>query len=198
MKSMGTRIKERLSEIGRSQHWLAAEVGVKQPSINALIRNPEGGSKHAVAIAEALGVNPKWLTDGSGPKVSGNKASKNQLVGKVGAGGEVYRFEDGTHLGDGNLPDHLPPGNVAIIEGDSQYPLLWDGWLVVYGPEYQGVPERCVGRLCVVGVKDGPTLLKILKRGKRKGLWDLESINAPTRHDQKVEWAALVEDIRPR
>ena len=75
-----------------------------------------------------------------------------------------------------------PPGvdapNVAEISGDSQYPLQ-EGWLIFYGPEHQGVDEDCLGKLCVVQVKDGPTLLKTLKRGSRKGLFRLESWNAP-------------------
>ncbi len=79
----------------------------------------------------------------------------------------------------------------------ASYPLQ-EGWLIFYGPEHQGVSDDCMGKLCVVQVKDGATLLKTLKRGSRKGLFRLESWNAPPREDVKLAWAARVIDIRPR
>src|ERR1700722_10820524 len=79
----------------------------------------------------------------------------------------------------------------------ASYPLQ-EGWLIFYGPEHQGVAEDCMGKLCVVQVKDGATLLKTVKRGSRKGLFRLESWNAPPREDVKLVWAARVIDIRPR
>lgn len=119
------------------------------------------------------------------------------LVGKVGAGAEIVRFDHPDVLAGIPLPPGLDAPNVAEIEGDSQYPFL-PGWLIFYGPENQGVPEGLVGKMCVVQVKDGPVLLKILKRGSKKGLWRLESSNAPPREDVKLGWAAMVLDIRPR
>ena len=79
----------------------------------------------------------------------------------------------------------------------ASYPLQ-EGWLIFYGPEHQGVSEECMGKLCVVQVKDGATLLKTLKRGSRKGLFRLESWNAPPREDIKIAWAAPVVMIKPR
>lgn len=87
--------------------------------------------------------------------------------------------------------------NVVEVSAAQQIS-IYEGWLIFYGPEYQGVVEDCIGKLCVVHVKDGPTLLKTLKRGKRKGLFRLESWNAPPREDVKLDWAARVIDIRPR
>jgi hypothetical protein len=119
------------------------------------------------------------------------------LVGKVGAGAEIHRVPEGVVM-EGVSTDFLSRApNVAEIEGDSQYPLK-DRWRVYYGPENEGVADKCVGNLCVVQVTEGPTLLKTLKRGKRKGYWDLESWNAPTREDVRLEWAAIVEGIQPR
>jgi len=59
-------------------------------------------------------------------------------------------------------------------------------------------PGRLHRKLSVVQVKDGPILLKTLKRARRKGLFRLESWNAPPREDVAVQWAAKVLDIRPR
>lgn len=149
----------------------------------------------AVQYSRKFKVSLEWLLTGKGDPTGGRKEAL--LVGKVGAGAEIIRFEHPDILGGVTLPPDLDAPNVAEIEGDSQYPLL-PGWLIFYGPENQGVSDACVGRLCVVQVKDGPALLKILKRGTKKGLWRLESSNAPPREDAKLLWAALVMDIRPR
>ena len=105
VKSLGSRIAQRLEELGKSQHWLAEAVGIKQPSVNAIIHTAGSGSKHVVAIAEALGVAPKWLADGTGPKLPRRRVEA-LLVGKVGAGAEITRFDEGTVL-EGIEP---PPG----------------------------------------------------------------------------------------
>jgi hypothetical protein len=118
-------------------------------------------------------------------------------VGKVGAGAEIVRFQEGTVLEGIEPPPGVNQCNAAVIVGDSQYPLQ-DGWIVFYGPEFQGIGEECVGKMSIVQVLDGPILLKTLVRGRRKGLWRLESWNAPPREDVRVEWAAKVIDIRPR
>lgn len=152
--------------------------------------------KTAVQYAKKFKVSLDWLLDGRGPQ-GPRDLERNRLLGRVGAGAEVHRFPEGaTHLGDSNLPTDLPAGNVVEIEGDSQYPLQ-PGWLIVYGPENQGVSDNLIGKLCVVQVLDGPTLLKTLKKGSKKGVFRLESWNAPPREDVKLEWAAMVVDIRP-
>jgi hypothetical protein len=196
MKSLGVRIAQLLAEQGQSQHWLADAVGIKQPSINAIINTPGSGTKHVVRIAEVLGVTPKWLADGIGPKTVARK-QEALLVGKVGAGAEITRFDEGVVLAGIEPPPGLGICNAAEIHGDSQYPLQ-EGWLIFYGAEHAGIPEDCIGKLSVVQVKDGPILLKTIKRARKKGLFHLESWNAPVRENVNIEWAAKVLDIRPR
>lgn len=202
MKSFGDRIAQRLAELGKSQRWLADAVGIKQPSVHAIINNPDSGSKHAVSLAEALGVLPKWLVDGTGPKTAPRK-QEALLVGKVGAGAEITRFDEGTVLEGIEPPPGLGICNAAIISGDSQYPLQ-EGWLIFYGPEHAGIPEDCIGKLSVVQVKDGPILLKTVKRARKKGLFRLESWNAPPprRRDgrmgrQGAGYPAALNTLRP-
>jgi hypothetical protein len=197
MRTLGDRVQQRLAELDKSQRWLADEVGIKQPSVNAIINNPGSGSKHIVALAEALDVLPKWLADGTGPKSPRSRRIEALLVGKVGAGAEITRFDEGTVLEGIEPPPGLGICNAAIISGDSQYPLQ-EGWLIFYGAEHAGIAEDCIGKLSVVQVKDGPILLKTIKRARKKGLFRLESWNAPVREDVAVEWAAKVLDIRPR
>lgn len=200
MKILALRLRAAMKAAGFNQPALAraasrARAPVSQQVVQHLLSGRNGTSKHLPAIAGALRVSLDWLATG---KDSGRAiAAEALLVGKVGAGSEIIRFDEGTVLAGIEAPAGVDAPNVAEISGDSQYPLQ-EGWLIFYGPEHQGVAEACLGKLCVVQVKDGPTLLKTLKRGSRRGLFRLESWNAPPREDVKLVWAARVIDIRPR
>jgi transcriptional regulator with XRE-family HTH domain len=200
MKTLALRLRAAMKAAGFNQPALAraasrARAPVSQQVVQHLLSGRNGTSKHLPAIAGALSVSLDWLATG---KDRGRAiAAEALLVGKVGAGSEIIRFDEGTVLAGIEAPAGVDAPNVAEISGDSQYPLQ-EGWLIFYGPEHQGVAEDCMGKLCVVQVKDGPTLLKTVKRGTRRGLFRLESWNAPPREDVKLVWAARVIDIRPR
>ena len=59
---IGERILSRLSVLGRSQSWLARQVGITQPAINGLIRGSSRSSAHLHKIARALVTTPEYLT----------------------------------------------------------------------------------------------------------------------------------------
>ena len=183
-------VKEWLAYKGMKARDLVDQTGHSKSEISEWINGKRRFNADVLdAFARVIGVDPGDLF-----RLPGGEAL---LIGKVGAGAEITRMEHPDILEGIPLPPGMNAPNAAIIEGDSQYPLKED-WVIFYGPENEGIPDKCVGELCVVQVKDGPTLLKTLKRGSRKGLWNLESWNAMTREDQKIEWAALVMDIRPR
>jgi len=198
MDSVASRLAQSMKKAGLNQPGLAkaasrlSPIPVSQQVVQHLLSGRNRTSKHLSYIAQALGVTGDWLATGRHARPK--RAPEALLVGKVGAGAEIIRFDDGTAPGV-----EAPPGapNVAEISGDSQHPLQ-AGWRIFYGPEHQGVAEDCLGKLCVLQVKDGPTLLKTLKRGSRKGLFRLESWNAPPREDVKLAWAARVVFIQPR
>jgi phage repressor protein C with HTH and peptisase S24 domain len=198
MTALSTRMSLAMKQAGLNQPGLAKAASrprapVSQQVVQHLLSGRNSTSRHLPAIADALGVSLDWLAGGKGR----SRGAEALLVGKVGAGSEIIRFDEGTVLAGIEPPSGVDAPNVAEISGDSQYPLQ-EGWLIFYGPEHQGVAEDCIGKLCVVQVKDGPTLLKTLKRGSRKGMFRLESWNAPPREDVKLAWAARVIDIRPR
>ena len=125
------------------------------------------------------------------------------VVGHVGAGDEIYPFDDhalGAGLEEVDCPATLLNREIVAVRvrGDSMLPLQ-DGWLLYFERNQPGVPERCLNELCVVKIaEDGPTLVKNLRRGYRKGRFNLESWNASTREDVLLDWAARVLMIEPR
>lgn len=59
---IGERILTRLELLGKSQSWLARQVGLRQPTINALVRGTSQSSVHLHKIARALATTVDYLT----------------------------------------------------------------------------------------------------------------------------------------
>jgi phage repressor protein C with HTH and peptisase S24 domain len=152
--SMGERIEERLRALDISQAELARRVGVKQPTINALIRGGSTGSKHLHRIAAELETSPAWLageTDDPtpiAPRPSTIEALAEELdltilpqldIGYAMGGGAsvVERYEQTgvvpfsrawlRTMAGGQFSDLF----VARGEGDSMEPTLKDGDVVL-------------------------------------------------------------------
>ena len=113
------------------------------------------------------------------------------VEGYVGAGAEFTPFSD-ADPGLGEAPLSVEPNSAAVIvRGDSMYPRYFDGEYIYYVKETRD-PSDFLGQECVVKLRDGRIYVKILRRGSKKRLFNLESWNHPTIEDQAVEWAAPV------
>jgi hypothetical protein len=148
----------------------------------------------AELYGRAFGVEPQWILYG-GP---GRTRATIPVVGYVGASTEFRGFDDhaqGAGLDEIEAPPGAPPEAVAVIvRGDSGWPAIRDGMVLVYWNRYEN-PTDLVGEDCFVRLRDGRTLVKLLEKGSREGLWTLTSINAstPPIRDVEIEWAAPIE-----
>lgn len=148
--------------------------------------------KAAANYARAFRVPVGWLLYGEGSP-SGRPAQK--VLGIVGAGGQVIPFDDyaqGAQPEEIELPPGAPPDAVPVeVRGDSMWPRYFSGERLFYVRD--GTPiAQMIGRECVVRLADGRVMIKILRRGSKKNLYNLVSWNGPEIEDQKIEWAALV------
>lgn len=151
----------------------------------------------AEKYAKFFGVTIDYLLTG---KKSGRNHTKIPVVGYIGAGQEFHPVDDhppgqGLELVDPPTGDD-GPCVAARIRGNSMHPLK-EGWIIFWNKDEDGVPDSCLGQLCVVKLEDGRMLVKDLYRGSRTGLYNLVSWNAPLIADAPVEWAQRVIDIRP-
>lgn len=64
MTTLGQRLKQAREAAGVSQGKLAEAVGMRQPSIQAIEKGEVRGTKHLLAIARTLNVDPDWLETG--------------------------------------------------------------------------------------------------------------------------------------
>lgn len=123
------------------------------------------------------------------------------VVAFVGAGSEVHSIDDhakGTGLEMVDAPGRVNPDKAIALEvrGDSMEPIISDGFLLFYDKRLlDGVLDEWLGKICVVKIVDGPTLVKKVRRGSADGFYHLCSINPKEqdRLDQRVEWCAKVE-----
>lgn len=140
--------------------------------------------------AKAYGVRWEWLLEGSGQPLARPRGTM-PVRGYVGAGAEfIPASNDDPGLGDAPLAVE-PNSEAVIVRGDSMYPRYFDGEYIYYVKELRD-PRELVGRECVVKLVGGGMYIKVLRRGSTSKLFNLESWNAHTIEDQKVEWAAPV------
>jgi phage repressor protein C with HTH and peptisase S24 domain len=154
-------------------------------------RHHENGTRNfpkpkAITYARAFRVSPEWLLLGTG---DGGKRPV-PLVGYVGAGAEVFAFDDGGALDEIDPPPGIGPEAVAVkVKGDSMYPRYMEGDVLIYD---RHIPlAKADGQECIVSLIDGRKFVKIV-RAEGRVLATLESWNAPPLRSVQVEWVAPI------
>lgn len=193
---MQNRIRELRNKADLSMDDLAERIGTTRATIMKL----EKGAMQLTTtwmgrIANGLHCLPIDLISEDGTQMI-------QVAGIVGAGAEVFPF-DNDSPGGGIEEVEAPPGvdprnTIALkIKGESMLPFMPEGTIVYYSERFDGGCSEYVNKLCVVKLKDGPTLLKILKKGYTRGRYNLMSYNADMIEDAMLEWCAKIIFIKP-
>jgi phage repressor protein C with HTH and peptisase S24 domain len=161
----------------------AIQSGVSEGGLRDFLK----GRAKSITIAQL-----EKLASSVGKKIADFLPGGIPLVGKVGAGSEVFPFGDSPY-DEIDMPAGCPADAVAVeVEGDSMFPDYWPGDILIYRRDIPFDRDTCLYQDCIVRVVGGPTLIKRVKPGSRADVLTLESINAPPRIDQRIEWAAPV------
>ncbi len=106
------------------------------------------------------------------------------IVGIVRAGSEIEywndQFPDGESIA---VPGELFGDGVVrrwggvVVRGESMSPIFDDGDILFFDMRYAGEVSGLVGRACVVETAAGGAMVKRLERGRRAGMYNLESYN---------------------
>lgn len=78
------RFRLALRMSGMSQSQLASIIGVSQPAIQKLVSGATRSTRKTVQIANALNVDPYWLTAGVGEMIKKNTDSNGKVIGAIG------------------------------------------------------------------------------------------------------------------
>lgn len=201
-ETIGQRIRRLRKAQGMTQVRLSELVETGQSSISRWEKDEDEPNRaYRERLAQIFHVSEAELHYGA-QKVVAAIAAPVPVVGYVGAGDQIFPFDDhamGSGLEEVDLAPASGPPMVAVrVRGDSMLPTLRNNWLVFYTRSHDGVPEDCINRLCVVKVSaEGPTLVKEVRRGYRRGRFNLVSSNASPIEDVVLDWAARVMLIQP-
>jgi phage repressor protein C with HTH and peptisase S24 domain len=156
--------------------------------------------RRAKEYAAAFGVRPEWLYDAVGAMRAAGADGLAPIIGRVGANpeGDVLLA---TGQGSCELAP-IPPGGtekaVALrVSGHSMRGLADDGALIYFEDQRSSPSPDMLGQVVVVETDTDEVLVKRLLRGSGPGLYDLESVAGPTRHDARLRWAAHITAIIP-
>jgi transcriptional regulator with XRE-family HTH domain len=179
--------------LGLNQTQFSEKVGVTQSSVSRW----EKGAEPEIDAWETL----KLIADASSYALLDETETRNSVpvVGYVGASQEVNLFD----VSQGPL-DYVPvppfanEHTVAVrVRGDSMAGIADEGWTLYYSERRSEPDPNWIGRLCIVGLKNGSVRVKKIFPGRQPGKYDLYSSNATPLMDQDVQWVAKVEWILP-
>lgn len=140
--------------------------------------------------AKHFRVSPEWLLYGTG------EATRKPvpLVGFIGAGAEVFPFDDGGSLEEIEAPPGCGPNAVAVkVTGESMMPRYLIGDVLIY-EEHTSLREAD-GEECVVALTDGRVFVKTVHM-EGGGLVTLESWNYPLMRNMEPKWVAPIKWIK--
>lgn len=188
----GENIRRVRKEKGFTLEDLADKAGMSAGQLSRLESSKRNlKADQIAAIAGALEVEPAELM-GPPPMVP--------IVGLAGAGPEgsvLFATGDG-NFGEVPAPRGATPTTRALeVRGDSMHGLANDGWMVWYDEEVTPTQDH-MGEPCVCFLEDERVLIKLPFPGSEPGLFNLESLNAPTMRDVPVRYMALITDIKPK
>lgn len=168
-----------------TQQELADRLGVDKQTVWRYENgNADFFKKNARELARVLGVRtPEALLHGGPAKVL--------LVGKVGAGAEVFPLDDDNEWIE--APPGMGEDGFALqVTGRSMLPVYRPNE-ILFGQMRANVASDVIGADCFVQVTDGPRLVKRVQPGQAKGHFRLYSYDTQDESDDlRLDWAAPV------
>lgn len=182
-------LRNQMDARGMTQRELASVAGMtEQMFTNVVAGRRKFSAREVDAIRRAFGYT-----------LPEDRPTGIEVVGRVGAGNEVYLVDE--NEGNGGIyriarPEWLPAQGIAAaeIQGGSAEPWALPGDIIFWKRNAMAVFQEDIGRPVVAATEDGRVMLKRLASGSERGLWNLASINQsyPTEYDVRLLWAARV------
>jgi transcriptional regulator with XRE-family HTH domain len=198
------RIRAIRERLGLTKTGLAERIGVSQPTVTRWESNQDvPAERHLQTLAAMIGISVPELRYGCA-----GLSEPVPVVGYVGPEAVVVPLRPERRESEleqvATLPGLDDRHVLALrVRGNDAAPILRDGWLVFYQRPDGGIPDNCVGQICVIGLADGRLLLRELRlaEGGPSGVerrfdlhgWDGKSERLAS---QAVGWAARVVGFR--
>lgn len=196
--NLKTWLKKALAHSGMGQAELARELGYgdDRSKVNKMVTGIR--TIHGAELLEIARITGFPAPD----QMKASDRLRVNIVGDIGAGEEIYAFDDEAMGGGEPLeaPPDVSPDAVGVrVAGDSMVPELDDNDIIIYDRQYQTDFDRFLKKRVVVALPDGRRYVKRLYRGSAPGLYTLRSTNPriPDIEDQYLAWVAPIAWIKP-
>lgn len=186
--TVGERIRRHRERAGFTQKALADKVGVSQNTVSGWENERTEPDRESVRkIAQVLSVDISLLELGD----DAPEAHKVKLMGYVGAGQAIESLPGNEPFQYVDAPPGAPDGaEAAIVRGGSMYPLLRDGFMLVWW-RWTPDPLPHIGELCICQTAEHGHVVKILEAGSRRGRYTLQSLAQGYEPMRDVKLAAV-------
>lgn len=181
---------ERLTERRMSQRQLAKLMGLDSSAVSLMFRGKRKMTiEEAAQIAVLLQSSTQEVLQAAGVQIQAEQLVP--VVGFVKGDGTVTMSAEGTH-DMVEAPPHMPPDCVAV-----QYRTAgtereqWDGWLA-FMAERQMTPDKALGCLALVAIKGSGLVITHVKRGYRRGTYNLLDSQGRAQENVELAWASPV------
>lgn len=198
------RIAEWREQRGLSQEELADAAGISSGYLSRMERGERNVSlKNLAKIAQALTVSERELvadTPTPDPSVKRTEVFRVPLGGKIVGGGAIdvstAQGEPGLEY-EIELSVRVPDATVAYqVVGESMMPVYRPDTVIICRAHTQDI-DPLVGKELAVATVDHGRMLKVVHKGSKPQHYDLESFNATTMRDVRLEWVARIAAIIP-
>jgi transcriptional regulator with XRE-family HTH domain len=187
--------RARLSDIKMSQRSLAKHLCLDPAAITLMLRGERRiTSVEAQEIAALLAVPVTEILRRAGVDVR-DDVRKVPLNAYLGPDADIEAFDDGDHEFV-EAPADVPGGSYAVQVRDHTSP--HDGWVMIISGD-KAEPARLLDRACACGTEDGKVFTGIIKKGYKRGKFNLVITATKPRiiENAAIEWASPILWIKP-
>lgn len=181
---------DRLAERRMSQRQLAKLMGLDSAAVSLMLRGKRKMTvEEAAQIAVLLQSSTQEVLEAAGVVVAGGK--QVPVIGVCLSDGTVVLHPEGTHdMVD--APPGMPADAVAIQtrSAGTDRP-MYDGWLS-YLSERQQPPEKSIDTYAMVAIKTNGLHMRHVKRGYKRGTYNLTDNTGRTTENVELAWASPV------
>lgn len=171
-----------------SQRELAKRLGVDHSALSLAFR----GKRHmkmteAADLARLLGVPVADVMENAGIKADERTIP---LKGWIDGHNELHYEDSDIRV---TSPSPMPEGSFAIQYRTSGTAIEHvDGWTLFVRTPHGGIPAECLNKTCLVKLTDGMQMVAFVKRGYRRGRFNLIFNASQHMNDVELEWATPV------
>lgn len=188
-----------LAERQLSQRGLARLLGCDPSSVNRLVHGQRPlRLDEAEKLAPLLGVPTSEVIQRAGVELGEPSAGNTttHLVGHIDGAGEAHIDWRSRVAIVETLPE-LPRSAVAVQYRTAMTSLdAIDGWTVYVEPP-TGKVDHALGRLALVTLESGMTIVGFLRRGYQPGTYNVTNFVPPQLENVGVKWATPVLLLKP-